>query len=245
MSGWAYKMVGLALGLMAIASGSAVGEAAGDTKITNPALAMAMQVDPVIIEADHATMRRASLSQIDDGALFSSMTVEVVEAPPRVVDGFGFTAELRGSQTPDMEVQFATSTPFNVDFGVAHRRTSSQTSGQLTEGRGAEVRLGQNLARLAPEFEAPDPSRTAWYFFAATDGRALTWTPNSDPGDPNRNLRVQDRAEIGDVQAGLTMQRRGVQASLALVQRTVKTHVGPHKISQDESFAGLTLTWKR
>lgn len=244
MSGWAYKMVGLALGLMAIASGSAVGEAANDARITNPALAMAMQVDPVIIQADQATARRASFSKINEGA-FSTMTVEVLEAPTRMMEGFGFDTEVRDSRTPDMEVQFATSTPFNLDVGVAHRQTSVQTSGQLTEGRGAEVRLGQNLSRLAPEFKTPDNGRTAWYFFAASDGRALTWTPNSDPSDPNRDLRVQDRAEIGDVQAGFSMQKKGMQASLALVQRTVKNRVGPFKESKDESFAGLTLTWKR
>jgi hypothetical protein len=237
-------MVGLALGLMAIAGGSAVGEAAGDTKITNPALAMAMQVDPVVIEADHASVRRARSSQIDEG-LFSYMTVEVVEAPQRTMEGFGFSSELNDSRTPDMEVQFSASTPFNLDVGVAHRQTSVQTSGQLTEGRGAEVRLGQNLSRLAPEFKNPDAGRTAWYFFAASDGRALTWTPNSDPSDPNRDLRVQDRAEIGDVQAGFSMQKKGMQASLALVQRTVKNRIGPFKESKDESFAGLTLTWKR
>ncbi len=244
MSGWGFRMVGLALGLMAIASGAVVGEAAGDTKITNPSLAMAMQLEPVVIQANHATTRRTTFSQVSNEAL-SGITVEVVQAPQRTMDGFGFNAELRESRAPNMEVQFATSTRFNVDVGVAHRQTSVQTAGQLMEGRGAEVRLGQNLDRLAPEFEAPDPSRAAWYFFAATDGRALTWTPNSDPSDPNRNLRVQDRAEIGDVQAGLTMQKKGVQASLAVVQRTVKTQVGPWKKSADESFAGLTLTWKR
>ncbi len=36
-----------------------------------------------------------------------------------------------------------------------------------------------------------------------------------------------------------------MQASLALVQRTVKSQIGPFKKSVDESFAGLTLTWKR
>ncbi len=61
--------------------------------------------------------------------------------------------------------------------------------------------------------------------------------PSADLSDPNRNLRVQDRAEIGEGQLGVSMQKKSMQASLALVQRTVKSQIGPFKKSVDESFA--------
>jgi hypothetical protein len=229
-------MVALAFSIMAIATGVAAGESANE--ITNPALALATQVDEVFVQP--ATYH-ASLSKERGKSFLSNFSVEVAEA--RDVP-LGETSSLRAS-APVMEMQIAATTPFNFDVGVARRQISEQHASQYTEGGGAEVRLGKNLARLAPEFKAPDAGRTAWYLFAASDGRALTWMPSADVSDPNRNLRVQDRAEIGDVQAGVSMQKRGMQASLALVQRTVKTRIGPFKESKDESFAGLTLTWKR
>lgn len=233
-------MVAIAFGLMAIASGAAIGEAATDAKITNPALALATQVDDVLVQPDSA--RRAPFTGSQN--FLSGISVEVLEAPQRDA-GFGYDGSLGGEPVPVMELQVSAAIPFNLDVGLARRQVSAQNSNKFSEGGGTEVRLGQNLSRLAPEFKNPDAGRTAWYLFAATDGRALTWMPSADLSDPNRNLRVQDRAEIGDVQAGVTMQKNGIQASLAVVQRTVKTRVGPYKTSRDESFAGLTLTWKR
>jgi hypothetical protein len=232
-------MAAIAFSILAIATGAAAGEATHDALITNNALALATRVDEVVVQP---TARHPALSEERRGFL-SNFSVEITEAPSRDAP-FGSQTPLYGTE-PVMEMQVAARTPFNFDVGVARRQVSAQASSEYTEGGGAEVRLGQNLARLAPEFKAPDSGKTAWYMFAASDGRALTWTPSNDPADPNRNLRVQDRAEIGEGQLGVTMQNKGIQASLALVQRTVKTQIGPWKKSRDESFAGLTLTWKR
>ncbi|MES1201770.1 MAG: lipid A-modifier LpxR family protein [Pseudomonadota bacterium] len=230
-------MVAIAFGLMAIASGAAVGEVASDSKISNPALAMATRVERDNLASGPVTQRGQSF--------LSGLSIEVLDAAPRDAVGFSPETSLGEGYTPGVEVQLSAATPFNLDVGVARRQVSGQNSSQYSEGGGTEVRLGQNLSRLAPEFKNPDAGKTAWYMFAATDGRALTWTPSADLSDPNRNLRIQDRAEIGEGQLGVTMQRKGMQASLALVQRTVKTRIGPFKQSKDESFAGLTLTWKR
>jgi hypothetical protein len=229
-------MVAIAFGLMAIASGAAVGEVASDSLISNPALAMATRV-----ERDNLSPG----SKLTQRGFLSGLSIEVIDATPRDAVGFSPETALGDGYTPGVEVQLSAAIPFNLDVGLARRQVSGQNSNKFSEGGGTEVRLGQNLSRLAPEFKNPDAGRTAWYLFAATDGRALTWMPSADLSDPNRNLRLQDRAEIGEGQVGLTMQRKGMQASLALVQRTVKTRIGPFKQSKDESFAGLTLTWKR
>lgn len=231
-------MVAIAFGLMAIATGAAVGEATTEAPVSNSALAMATHVD------ESGFTNRQPITRRNQNFL-SGMSIEVMDAAPR--DSIGFSPETSFSEgaTPGVEMQLSAATPFNLDVGVARRQVSGQRSSEFTEGGGTEVRLGQNLSRLAPEFKNPDSGKTAWYLFAASDGRALTWMPSADVSDPNRNLRVQDRAEIGEAQAGLTMQKNGMQASLALVQRTVKTRIGPFKQSKDESFAGLTLTWKR
>jgi hypothetical protein len=231
-------MVAFAFGLMAIASGAAVGEVASDSRISNPALAMATRVEQDNLSSGLGPTQRAR-------GFLSSLALDVIEAAPRDAVGFSPETSPGDGDTPGVEVQLSAATPFNLDVGVARRQVSGQNYSKFSEGGGTELRLGQNLSRLAPEFKNPDAGRTAWYLFAATDGRALTWMPSADLSDPNRNLRIQDRADIGEGQVGLSMQRKGMQASLALVQRTVKTRIGPFKQSKDESFAGLTLTWKR
>ena len=56
---------------------------------------------------------------------------------------------------------------------------------------------------------------------------------------------LQDRVEIGDVQAGVTYEVYGIQTSLAYVQRKMRTRVGANTYVQDENFAGITVTMRR
>ncbi len=134
-----------------------------------------------------------------------------------------------------------------VDLALAHRAGAQDGPGGRYEAAGAEVRLGQRLEGLAPEFQPPTWDKPAWYVFAASDGTALTWTPASEPADPNRALRLQeDRVEIGDIEAGFSVQAGNVQASVSYVERDVVTM---DKIrasrSTEQTFTGLTVTWRR
>jgi hypothetical protein len=113
------------------------------------------------------------------------------------------------------------------------------------QGRGAEVRVGGVIADLRGQ--GGNGNRDAnWYIFAASDDEAVTWRPGSQrDAAGGAAFALQDHVEIGDMQAGVTVETRGVQASLAYVERQVSTHVGTQGFSQDESFAGLTVTMRR
>jgi hypothetical protein len=87
--------------------------------------------------------------------------------------------------------------------------------------------------------------RHGWYLFAASDGRALTWTPNNDPASANRGVRLENNVKIGDLQAGFAMSSGAMKTSLSVVKRSVKTWVGPYAAKADDSFAGLTWSWRR
>ncbi len=107
--------------------------------------------------------------------------------------------------------------------------------------RGSELRLGRGLdmPRNRPSAEP------TWYFFAASEDEALTWRPGgrSEFGASGSNsLALQDRVEVGDMQAGVTYERFGIQASLAYVEREFTIISGSQSFTQDDSFAGLTIT---
>lgn len=132
-----------------------------------------------------------------------------------------------------------------VDVAIAPRASIGVNEhGDLArEGRGAEVRVG-NLAERDNNGQSREPR---WYVFAASDDEALTWQPGtrSEFGGRGASLSLQEQVEVGDMSAGVTYERSGVQASLAYVEREVSGTVGHQTFSRDESFTGLTLTMKR
>jgi hypothetical protein len=201
----------------------------------NPALMLALQQGEALSAPLAPDARLIGQELGIQGLSFSAS-----EAALRPADELG-TAELF-ADTPQ-PLEFSLAAPAGMfDIGLTHRTVSSESFGTYVTGQGAEVRIGQGLALRAVDGDSS--KRQGWYLFAASDGRALTWTPNSDPTSPNRNLRLQNSAEIGDIQAGLAMQRGDIQTSLSLVKRTVKNWIGPFKTSADDSFAGVTFSFK-
>lgn len=112
------------------------------------------------------------------------------------------------------------------------------------QSRASELRLGRGL-----DIERSQPSaEPTWYFFAASEDEALTWRPgarNDFGGSGGASFGLQDRVEIGDMQAGITYERYGIQASLAYVEREFTVVSGSQSFTQDDSFAGLTITMRR
>jgi hypothetical protein len=111
------------------------------------------------------------------------------------------------------------------------------------ESRGSELRLGRGLRDMPRDQPASTPT---WYFFAASEDEALIWRPGrrSEFGGASTGFALQDRVEIGDIQAGVTYESNGWQASLAYVEREVSTRTGSQTYTMDESFAGVTLTMR-
>jgi hypothetical protein len=137
------------------------------------------------------------------------------------------------------EVAFAARRPSGFDVGIAQRASLSAGDSGEAVARGAELRVGRRLKGLVADFEQPTWDRPAWYLFAASDGQALTWTPAS--GNGARDIRLQDRVTIGDLQAGLTIQASGLQASLTYLEREVSNAQRTDK----QSFTGIALTMRR
>lgn len=134
-----------------------------------------------------------------------------------------------------------------VDVSVAQRASfAADSAGDIArQGRGSELRLGRGLAMRRRNETRSGP---AIYAFVAADDEALTWQPGvrSAFGGQSASFALQDRVEIGDVQIGVTYERAGLQASLAYVEREVSVQtMGNRSVSQDENFAGFTLTMRR
>ena len=111
------------------------------------------------------------------------------------------------------------------------------------ESRASELRLGRGL-----DVERNEPSaEPRWYFFAASEDEALTWRPGERRefgSSSGSSFGLQDRVELGDLQAGITYERFGIQASLAYVEREFTVVSGSQSWTQDENFAGLTITMR-
>ncbi|MBI3438734.1 MAG: hypothetical protein HY054_08830 [Proteobacteria bacterium] len=150
-------------------------------------------------------------------------------------------AEAHGGSHPQpVELQI-TATGAPVDVSFAHRGLIG--ADQDRSNHGSEVRIGRGLVARD---DGTHPHRDSVYAFVASDNQALTWHPGarSEFGGPATSLTLQDTVNVGDNSAGVTYEHNGVQASLAYVERTVRTRVGNRGYSQDENFAGVTVTMR-
>ena len=128
-----------------------------------------------------------------------------------------------------------------LDLSITQRASigASEAGDINRQSRGAEVRIGAAVGDPRSIANGPE-SRI--YVFAASDDEALTWQPGQD----SRGFALQtDRVEIGDRQAGVTYERGAMQASVAYVEREISATVGRTSVSDNEHFAGVTLTMRR
>ncbi len=112
-----------------------------------------------------------------------------------------------------------------------------------SESRSSELRLGRGLRNLPRNQPSTSPT---WYAFAASEDEALIWRPGSRSafGGAGSSIALQDRVEIGNLQAGITYEVNGLQASLAYIEREISVRSGAQTLTQDEDFTGFTLTMR-
>lgn len=234
----------------------------GELQATNPALQLALdgQSDPFAPEPA-LPMPFASLENALEEFGYS-MTFR--RAPVRLAQSFA--AEPAPAFGPDtalsgdyhgigpsarlVRVEYTLSAPasatgFNLDVAIAPRAgVSIGPEGGQVRSVGGEVRLGKRLENMVGKFDDARATwdRPSWYFFAATDGSALTWTPEAMAAGARRGLSYQeDRVIVGDAQIGVSVEANGMQASLGITNREVSN--GPETI--DENFVGATFTMRR
>lgn len=132
-----------------------------------------------------------------------------------------------------------------LDVSIAQRASiGANGDGDVDRrGRGSELRVGRGLVGERDQ----ERRGSSTYVFVASDNEALTWQPGSrsEFGGRGSSFSLQDQVEVGDLAAGVTWERSGVQTSLAYVEREESTRVGNQSFSQDESFTGVTVTMRR
>lgn len=218
-------VVGL-VGFVSLAANIATAEDAGDPHSTFVGVDNANFVDP-----SDAFPNRFDVSF---GEASETRFISFAPAPSR-------GASQTSSDYRRYEVELVASAGRGLDVSFAQRAgVGFNRQGDVErQSRGSELRFG----RVRSDAPSSEPT---WYFFAASEDEALTWRPGvrNEFGGQSSSWTVQDRVEIGDMQAGVTYERDGWQASLAYVQREVSVRTGARTVSQDEDFTGVTLTMR-
>jgi hypothetical protein len=127
-------------------------------------------------------------------------------------------------------------TGLDFDISLAPRLTITEEGDLKTRRIGGEVRLGQGLSSLTEASATPE----GWYVFAGADGEALVWDAGEDQsfGD----LAMTDQITVGDMQAGVSIQRGGGQLSLSYIRREVRWSDRNGSLEENEDFAGFSFT---
>lgn len=207
------------------------------------------------IAANVAAAQEAAPSAAVDGVSFADpadnnsnrITLNVAAAPADRFTALAPTPNRadRRARDRDYEVSVTARGAGGFDVSLAQRGgVGFNEAGDISrESRASELRLGRGLQGLRDEA----PTTPTWYFFAASQDEALIWRPGarSGFGGDGPSFALQDRVEIGDMQAGITYEAYGVQASLAYVEREFSVRSGSRTFSQEERFAGVTLTMRR
>lgn len=132
-------------------------------------------------------------------------------------------------------------TGLGFDVGIAPRVEITRDGPFASRRFGGEVRIGQNFDKRG---EAGPES--GWYLFAGADGEALVWEPDQAAGvRGGGDVALRDKVTVGDIQAGVSIQRGPGQLSLSYIRREVEYHERNLGASENENFAGVTFTVKR
>ena len=111
----------------------------------------------------------------------------------------------------------------------------------LTQRFGGEVRIGQDFSLLDSNGQPQ-----GWYLFAGADGEALIWDADRNGFSPQLgDMSLTDQVTVGDMQAGVSIQRGGGQLSLSYIRREVKYRDRNGGFSENEDFAGVSFTMRR
>lgn len=136
---------------------------------------------------------------------------------------------------------FGSETGLPVDVGLAPRVAYTEEGDYRARRVGAEVRIGQNFDQRGEAM-----SSDAWYIFAGADGEALIWEAGQYGFDSfSRAVALRDQVTVGDMQAGISVQRGPGQVSLSYIRREVEYNDRNGGLSENEDFAGITFTMKR
>ncbi|MEL8054888.1 MAG: hypothetical protein AAGK66_01940 [Pseudomonadota bacterium] len=130
-----------------------------------------------------------------------------------------------------------------LDVGIAPRFSITQDGAFSTRRVGGELRIGQNFDR-----RGEGSAQSSWYLFAGADGEALVWEPDPTTGNIGmsvNDMALRDKVTVGDMQAGVSVQRGSGELSFSYIRREVEYRERNMGASEIEDFAGISFTIKR
>lgn len=132
-------------------------------------------------------------------------------------------------------------TGLGFDVSLAPRLSIRDEGDLRTQRFGGEVRLGQSLEKIG---RGGQPE--GWYLFVGADGEALVWDNDGMPnfGDVF-DVQLTDQVTVGDLQAGISVQRGGGELSFSYIRREMKFSDRNQSLKDTEDFAGITFTMRR
>lgn len=151
-------------------------------------------------------------------------------------------------EAQDFAAEFSIDAPGEItglgfDVGVVPRIAYSEAGITTRRSFGGELRIGQDFDK-----RGSDDVPHSWYVFAGADGEALTFEPNSEDGlgFDSTNMALRDQVTVGDVQAGVSVQKGPGQLSLSYIRREVEYNErGIKGMSRNEDFAGVSFTLRK
>lgn len=150
----------------------------------------------------------------------------------------------------DVTAEFDFSAPreltgLNVDLGF-RPSVAWYDDGDVSVRRlGAEFRLGQNFDQRGQQVRSQ-----SWYIFAGAEGEALVWDAGTVGFNASQFLAfngfaLRDRVTVGDIQAGVSVERWGGQLSLAYMRREIAYGDPAFERELVENFGGISFTFSR
>jgi hypothetical protein len=175
------------------------------------------------------------LSAID----FADLDAVLAERNVPQLDFFLYADAAFDERRDSLELAFTTGVADALELSLTHR---AAIGGERLAGVGTELRIGRGML----DAHEPGVRNANAYAFVAANNDAVTWRPcaRSDFGGRGNALALQDRVEVGDLAAGVTYERSGVQASLAYVERQESARLGRGSFSREQRFAGVTVTMR-
>lgn len=188
------------------------------------------------IPANPAVAQAARIATLGDGDVIAGDAFTLSDRFER--EEFGYSAQASGAAFTVAASGAQTGLP--VDLAVTQTASAIDDGAFGVTATGAEVRLGQRLRSAIGKLEPGEAP--SWYVFAGGGGQAITYAPGLAGVSDGGAVRLQDRVRVGRMQAGVAMEHKGVQASLAYVRKDVTYSTEDR--SRQQHFAGLTVSFK-
>lgn len=158
----------------------------------------------------------------------------------RLLTGDSYAVERYGAEFAFAAPREATGLGF--DIGVVPSASYAEEGDFSVRRIGAEFRFGQDIDQRGSNRGLP-----SWYFFAGADGEAVIF----NNGTAGRGfglidgLQLRDQVTVGDIQAGLNINRYGTNFAINYIRREVEFELDAQSVKRDEDFGGISLTWRR